>query len=128
MFRLILENAGHEVYEAQSGNRGLELLDAENPDVGIIDIGLPDLDGYEVAKRIRERPNGRAMLLLAFTGYGFRMTTSARPKQDSIITSSSLLTPALSRGFSADPRPEAPRRRCDGQFADGSQRTLSFLS
>ncbi len=71
MFRLILENAGHEVYEAESGNRGLELLDAENPDVAIIDIGLPDLDGYEVAKRIRERPNGRAMLLLALTGYGF---------------------------------------------------------
>jgi CheY-like chemotaxis protein len=40
-----------------------------HPDVGIIDISLPGMDGYQLAKRIREDPNGRGMLLLAMTGY-----------------------------------------------------------
>jgi CheY-like chemotaxis protein len=70
MFRLLLERAGHSVYEAEDGYRGLELLDREHPDVAIIDIGLPGLDGYQVARRIRARPNGHAMLLVALTGYG----------------------------------------------------------
>jgi two-component system CheB/CheR fusion protein len=46
-------------------------MEAEHPNVAIIDIGLPGLDGYQIARRIREHPNGRAMLLLALTGYGF---------------------------------------------------------
>ena len=70
MLRLMLELAGHVVYDAADGVRGLELLEAEHPDVAIVDIGLPGLDGYQVARRIREHPNGRAMLLLALTGYG----------------------------------------------------------
>ncbi len=70
MFRLLLEGAGHSVYEADDGYRGLELMDRENPDVAIIDIGLPGLDGYQVARRIRAHPNGRAMVLVALTGYG----------------------------------------------------------
>jgi PAS domain S-box-containing protein len=71
MFRMMLELAGHRVYEAENGDRGLELLATERPEVAIIDIGLPGLDGYQVAKRIREQPDGRAMLLVALTGYGF---------------------------------------------------------
>lgn len=70
MLRLMLEIAGHVVYDAASGARGLELLETERPDVAIIDIGLPGLNGYQVARRIREHPNGRAMLLVALTGYG----------------------------------------------------------
>ena len=70
MFRMVLEQAGHRVFEAENGYHGLELLDREHPDVAIIDIGLPDLDGYQVARRIRAHTNGRAMVLLALTGYG----------------------------------------------------------
>jgi CheY-like chemotaxis protein len=66
----MLEFAGHVVYAAGDGVRGLELLEAARPDVGIIDIGLPAMDGYEVARRIRGEPQGRGMLLLALTGYG----------------------------------------------------------
>jgi PAS domain S-box-containing protein len=69
MLRTMLELAGHVVYDAADGVRGLELLDA-HPDVGIIDLGLPRMDGYQVAKRIREDPHGRGMLLLAVTGEG----------------------------------------------------------
>jgi PAS domain S-box-containing protein len=70
MLRMSLELAGHVVYEAADGVRGLELLKVVRPDVGIIDIGLPHMDGYQVARRIREEPDGRGMLLLALTGYG----------------------------------------------------------
>jgi len=70
MLRMMLELAGHVVYEAADGASGLELLNTERPDVGIIDIGLPRMDGYQVARRIRDLPHGRHMLLLALTGYG----------------------------------------------------------
>jgi CheY-like chemotaxis protein len=70
MLRMMLELAGHAVYDAADGIRGLELLKVVRADVGIIDIGLPFMDGYQVARRIREQPHGRGMLLLALTGYG----------------------------------------------------------
>jgi len=69
MLRMTLELAGHIVHDVPDGVKGLELLDVVHPDVGIIDIGLPVMDGYEVAKRIREQPQGRNMLLLALSGY-----------------------------------------------------------
>ena len=69
MLRMTLELAGHTVYDAADGIRGLELLKVARPDVAIIDIGLPRLDGYEVARRIRKEPHGRGMLLVALTGY-----------------------------------------------------------
>ena len=70
MLRMMLELAGHAVYDAPDGVRGLELLETVRPDVAIIDIGLPRMDGYQVARTIRDLPYGRAMLLLALTGYG----------------------------------------------------------
>jgi PAS domain S-box-containing protein len=62
--RMALERAGHEVYDAADGLRGLELVSAVRPDVGVIEIDLPIMDGYEVARRIRSQPHGRAVLLL----------------------------------------------------------------
>jgi PAS domain S-box-containing protein len=69
MLRMMLELAGHVVYDAADGVRGLQLLDVVRPDAAIIDIGLPGIDGYQVARKIREEPHGRGMLLLALTGY-----------------------------------------------------------
>ncbi len=69
MLRMMLELAGHVVYDAPDGVRGLELLNVVRPDVGIIDISLPGMDGYQVATRIREKPQGRGMLLVALSGY-----------------------------------------------------------
>ena len=68
--RTMLERSGHVVYDAGSGPRGIELLTAVRPHVGIIDVSRPGLDGYEVARRIREKPQGRGMLLLALTADG----------------------------------------------------------
>lgn len=70
MLRMMLQLAGHVVYDAADGVRGLELLNQVRPDVGIIDIGLPRMDGHEIAKRIRAEPHGRGMLLIALTGAG----------------------------------------------------------
>jgi signal transduction histidine kinase/ActR/RegA family two-component response regulator len=69
MLRMILELAGHVVFDAPDGVRGLELMNAVRPDVGIIDINLPIMDGYQIASRIREEVHGRGMLLLALSGY-----------------------------------------------------------
>jgi two-component system, sensor histidine kinase len=68
--RMMLELAGHVVYDVDDGVRGIELLNVVRPNVGIIDVSRPSIDGYEVARRIREKPEGRGMLLLALTGDG----------------------------------------------------------
>jgi CheY-like chemotaxis protein len=70
MLRLALTVAGHEVHEAPDGRIGVELAARVAPDVALIDIGLPDLDGYEVARRIRARTGGESIVLVAVTGYG----------------------------------------------------------
>src|SRR6185503_2303963 len=63
----VLALAGHQVYDVVDGVRGLELLNVVYPEVGIIDVDLPNMDGYELAKRIRSHPHGRTMLLLGLT-------------------------------------------------------------
>jgi len=70
MLHETLTFSGHEVREARDGATGLALAAESRPDVALIDIGLPDLDGYEVARRLRAAPGGRRMGLIAITGYG----------------------------------------------------------
>ncbi|HUP37697.1 MAG TPA: MASE1 domain-containing protein [Candidatus Limnocylindria bacterium] len=69
MLRHLLERTGHEVYEAADGLIGLERAIALRPDAAVIDIGLPGLDGYEVARRVRAA-GAADVLLVAVTGYG----------------------------------------------------------
>ena len=59
---------GHHVIATGDGAHGVDLAKVENPDVAVIDIGLPGLDGYEVARRIRALL-GRSAILIALTGY-----------------------------------------------------------
>jgi len=67
--RMLLELRGCVVDEAAEGDRGIAHALAHRPDVAVIDIGLPGLNGYEVARRIREGLAGSPMLLIALTGY-----------------------------------------------------------
>jgi two-component system CheB/CheR fusion protein len=67
---MLLRVAGHQVETAHSGTEALEVVAAHNPDAVILDIGLPGLDGYQVAREIRKRPNNRDVLLIALSGYG----------------------------------------------------------
>jgi two-component system CheB/CheR fusion protein len=67
---MILEMFGHEVHVAHSGEEALEVGARCRPDIGILDIGMPDLSGYEVAKRIRHEAWGAKITLIAVTGWG----------------------------------------------------------
>jgi CheY-like chemotaxis protein len=66
---LLLEMSGYSVTVAHSGADALEKLRRDQPDAAILDIGMPDLSGYEVARRFRE-PRARDIFLLAVTGWG----------------------------------------------------------
>jgi PAS domain S-box-containing protein len=67
---MTLEFAGHETQTAYDGASALELADSWRPDVILLDIGLPNLNGYEVAQRIRRQAWGRTIFLVALTGWG----------------------------------------------------------
>jgi len=66
--RMVLEAAGHRVQTAGDGVSGLEKIRSRRPHVAILDIGLPGISGYEIARRIREE--GMNIYLIALTGYG----------------------------------------------------------
>src|SRR6185295_18322364 len=66
----LLKKAGHEVETALDGPAALECLGHFLPDMIFVDIGLPGMDGYEVAKRLREQLGPDKVLIVAMTGYG----------------------------------------------------------
>ncbi|MCC2667839.1 MAG: histidine kinase [Armatimonadetes bacterium] len=66
----VLELWGYEVRLAHSGSLALAAAAAARPDLVLLDIGLPEMDGYEVARRLRADPTLRGTLLVALTGYG----------------------------------------------------------
>ncbi len=67
---MLLATAGYRTCVAHSGGEALDLARHEHPDVLILDIGMPDITGYEVASRIRTEDWGRRALLIAATGWG----------------------------------------------------------
>jgi CheY-like chemotaxis protein len=67
---LLLRMAGHEVHLAHDGIAALEAVRGWRPQIAILDIGLPGLDGYELARRLRQEYALRDALLVALTGYG----------------------------------------------------------
>jgi CheY-like chemotaxis protein len=66
----LVESAGHEVVVARGGLDALAALERFHPSVAVIDIGMPVMDGYELAARIRKQYVGAQPYLLALTGYG----------------------------------------------------------
>ena len=68
--QMLLELAGHEVQIAHDGEEALSLFESARPEVVLLDIGLPKLDGFEVARRLRSGGKNREILLVALTGYG----------------------------------------------------------
>ena len=70
MLKFVLESEGHEVSIADSGVEGLARFGSFRPDVVLVDIGLPGMDGYEVARQARSLPGGKRIRLIAITGYG----------------------------------------------------------
>ena len=68
--RLLLEADGHEVRVAADGPSGLQVARSYQPEVVLLDIGLPKMDGYELARRIRADAELQGTVLVAVTGYG----------------------------------------------------------
>jgi signal transduction histidine kinase len=66
----VLELGGHEVFSATNGSLALESAERHLPEVALLDIGMPLLDGYEVARRIRAQAWGKRITLVALTGWG----------------------------------------------------------
>jgi CheY-like chemotaxis protein len=67
---LALQMSGHQVYAAPDGRAGIATADAIDPEVAVIDIGLPGINGYQVGESLRRAPAHESMVLIALTGYG----------------------------------------------------------
>jgi CheY-like chemotaxis protein len=67
---ILLRLDGHEVTVVHDGREALATLRALLPEVALLDIGMPELDGYEVARQVRAGSLGRAVTLIAVTGWG----------------------------------------------------------
>lgn len=70
MLKMLLETMGHEVVVEHGPHRALERAKLDTPQVCLLDIGLPEMDGNELARRLRAQPENRDAVLVAVTGYG----------------------------------------------------------
>jgi CheY-like chemotaxis protein len=67
---MLLRVDGNDIRTAYDGPEALEVAEVFHPEVVLLDIGLPKLNGYDVARRIRQQPWGRGATLIALTGWG----------------------------------------------------------
>jgi CheY-like chemotaxis protein len=69
-FAMLLELLGHQVRTAYSGKQAVAMAEEFRPELVMLDIGMPEMNGYEVARHLRQQPWGRDMVLVAITGWG----------------------------------------------------------
>ena len=67
---MLLEITGNQTYLAHDGIEAVEAIEKHRPQVVLLDIGLPKLDGHEVCRRVREQPWGKDIVVIALTGWG----------------------------------------------------------
>ena len=67
---MLLKLKGYQVHTQSSGRAGLEAAEQVQPAAILLDIGMPDLDGYETCRLLRQQPWGKAVPVIALTGYG----------------------------------------------------------
>jgi CheY-like chemotaxis protein len=67
---MLLRMEGHDVTVVYDGEQAAAAIDSLRPEVAVLDIGMPKLDGYEVARRVRQGPMGTLITLMAVTGWG----------------------------------------------------------
>jgi CheY-like chemotaxis protein len=105
---LLLQIEGHDVRVAHDGPAALAAVDAEMPDLVFLDIGMPMMNGYDVARRLRERPGLESLVLVAVTGWARRRIGGDRRRQASTTISSSRWTPDALRKLLAVTRGRLP--------------------
>jgi two-component system CheB/CheR fusion protein len=110
MLQLLLESSGIDVFAADNGVEGADLIERIQPDLALVDLGLPIMNGFELARRIRQNAANDGIRLVALSGYG----------QDSDVQA------ALSAGFdehlTKPPDPDRLERLLSGETASGSER------
>ena len=72
LLRELLEVRGHEIAEASDGAEALELIERVRPDILLLDIGMPEMDGFTVLRKVRENPQMAALPVLAVTAFAMR--------------------------------------------------------
>jgi signal transduction histidine kinase len=77
LVRKLLTAVGHEVIDAESGLEGIRLAESTNPDLALVDINVPEIDGYDVTLRLRGMPNMQGKPIVAITAEGDRETSLA---------------------------------------------------
>jgi two-component system CheB/CheR fusion protein len=122
----LLAQQGFKCSTAENGAAGLALIDEIRPAVAILDVGLPEMDGFEVARRLRSGPDHEDMLLIALTGYGQTADRAAsrdagfdehlvKPVDvDKLLTLlASLKTSSATSQEASDPASDATRERSE---------------
>jgi DNA-binding response OmpR family regulator len=114
--RLVFEDEGHTVVEAESGEEALEALDRRTPDLVIIDVMLPGIDGFELCRQIRRSSNLPVLMLTALAD-SHDVVAGLEAGADDYVTK-----PAVPKELSARVRALLRRARSD----DGGPESLSF--
>jgi CheY-like chemotaxis protein len=70
MMQILLETEGVQVFPAANGVEGVTLIERIRPDLALVDLGLPLMSGYDLARRVRENPENATTRLVALSGYG----------------------------------------------------------
>jgi len=70
MLQILLETEGLRVFTASNGLEGVECIERAQPDLALVDLGLPLMSGYELARRVRQSPRNASTRLVALSGYG----------------------------------------------------------
>jgi two-component system cell cycle response regulator DivK len=76
-FSILLEDSGYRVLQAGTGAEALEAAKREKPELVLMDLGLPDVNGLEVTRRLKADPETRAVVVIALTGRALAMDQAA---------------------------------------------------
>jgi signal transduction histidine kinase/ActR/RegA family two-component response regulator len=117
---LLLDFQGHETEVAYSGREALDRIERYGPEVALLDIGLPEMDGYELARRLRAMPALTDLRLIALTGYGQaedRQRAQAAGFDDHLVKPVDL--PALERALAGSSAAGGPTQNNGQQMREG---------
>ncbi len=110
---MLLSSSGHHTQVAYSGREALERVDSFRPDVAFLDIGLPGMTGYELARKLRSLPHLDGLRLIALTGYGLtedRQNARAAGFDDHLVKPADLQTLQRAMGDAPAVREAEPEK------------------
>ena len=79
LIKMILEPEGYEVAIASNGNEGLEKIESDSPDLVVLDVMMPELDGFAMCSKLRESPEHKAIPVILLTAVAKRISDTKYP-------------------------------------------------